>query len=579
MPDNDKIIAIYSRKSKYTGKGKSIENQISMCRKYIEDHYGTDSFENVRVYEDEGFSGGSLNRPQFKSMMQEAKNKKLSMIIVYRLDRISRNIGDFTNLIEELNQLDVAFVSITENFETGSPMGRAMMYIASVFSQLERETIAERIKDNLHELSKTGRWLGGTTPTGYESESISTVTIDGKQKKACKLKVIPEEAKIVELIFEKFLDTESLSKTETFLLINGYTTKNQKPFSRFSIKNILSNPVYMIADKDAYQYLTQNNVSLFSDEENFNGENGIMAYNRTIQKTGKANKVREKNEWIVSVGKHPGLISGKSWVKVQTLLERNRSKSYPSSKSNIALLSGLIRCGNCGDYMRPKTARGTDKNGNPNFYYLCSTKEKSRMQLCNMKNPNGNLLDELVIEEIKKLSSDSHEFQKLLDQGKKSITEESKTSAERTESLQAEVEKNKKEIAGLITALANAAGSPAEKYIIKQMEELDQKNEELTAKIQELEKMDSKFSLYNIEFDLIKDMVRSLGSTLDQMPLAQKRSALRTLIKKIVWDGENAHVYLFSTDGEYELPQELPAASDMDVTLFEHDTPDSEDSK
>ena len=201
------------------------------------------------------------------------------------------------------------------------------------------------------------------------------------------------------------------------------------------------------------------------------------------------------------------------------------------------------------------------------------------MQLCKKKNANWKLRDELVIEEIKKRSRESHEFQKLFDQGKKSITEESKTSAERTESLQAEVEKNKKEIAGLITALANAAGSPAEKYIIKQMEELDQKNEELTAKIQELEKMDSKFSLYNIEFDLIKDMVRSLGSTLDQMPLAQKRSALRTLIKKIVWDGENAHVYLFSADGEYELPQELPAASDMDVTLFEHDTPDSENSK
>ena len=117
--------------------------------------------------------------------------------MVYRLDRISRNISDFSALIEELGRLEIDFVSIRESFDTSSPMGRAMMYIASVFSQLERETIAERIRDNMHELAKTGRWLGGTTPTGYTSEAIRTVTVDGKSKRACKLKLIPREADIV----------------------------------------------------------------------------------------------------------------------------------------------------------------------------------------------------------------------------------------------------------------------------------------------------------------------------------------------------------------------------------------------
>ncbi len=118
------------------------------------------------MYEDEGFSGGNLERPQFRMMMRDAQKKNFAAIVVYRLDRISRNIGDFAKLIEELNTLKIAFVSIKEQFDTSSPMGRAMMYISSVFSQLERETIAERIRDNMHELSKTGRWLGGTTPTG-----------------------------------------------------------------------------------------------------------------------------------------------------------------------------------------------------------------------------------------------------------------------------------------------------------------------------------------------------------------------------------------------------------------------------
>ena len=96
-------------------------------------------------------------------MMDAAKKRQFKAIIVYRLDRISRNVSDFSGLIEELARLDISFISIKEQFDTSTPMGRAMMYIASVFSQLERETIAERIRDNMHELAKTGRWLGGTT--------------------------------------------------------------------------------------------------------------------------------------------------------------------------------------------------------------------------------------------------------------------------------------------------------------------------------------------------------------------------------------------------------------------------------
>ena len=150
-------IAIYSRKSRYTGKGESIGNQIDLCREYIRTHYGDAAAEHAVVFEDEGFSGGNLNRPDFKKMMTAAKERKFKAIVVYRLDRISRNISDFSSLIEELGRLGIDFVSIRESFDTSSPMGRAMMYIASVFSQLERETIAERIRDNMHELAKTGR--------------------------------------------------------------------------------------------------------------------------------------------------------------------------------------------------------------------------------------------------------------------------------------------------------------------------------------------------------------------------------------------------------------------------------------
>lgn len=320
------VIAIYSRKSKFTGKGESIENQIELCKRYVQMHWEKEIENQVIIYEDEGFSGKTLDRPKFKEMMEDARKGKISSIIVYRLDRISRNIGDFAQLIEQLNDMHIAFVSIKEQFDTSSPMGRAMMYIASVFSQLERETIAERIQDNMKELAKTGRWLGGITPTGYQSKEVSRVTEQGKLKKTYQLEQIPEEIEIVKVIYHVFLETASLKETEQFLMEYGYKTKNKKLFSRFTIKGILSNPVYLNADQDAWDYLKQNGAMIFTERERFNGENGIMAYNRTLQRTGKTTKIREMKEWIIAVGAHKGIICGKKWIKVQKILERNRSR-------------------------------------------------------------------------------------------------------------------------------------------------------------------------------------------------------------------------------------------------------------
>ena len=158
MRKNEEKIAIYSRKSKFTGKGESIGNQIELCKDYVRNMFGERYVELCEVFEDEGFSGGNLKRPAFQRMMADVRKRKFKAIVVYRLDRISRNISDFTGLIDELTKQDVSFVSIREQFDTSTPMGRAMMFIISVFSQLERETIAERIRDNMHELAKTGRW-------------------------------------------------------------------------------------------------------------------------------------------------------------------------------------------------------------------------------------------------------------------------------------------------------------------------------------------------------------------------------------------------------------------------------------
>lgn len=548
MNDHRKI-AIYSRKSKFTGKGESIGNQIELCRQSIHLSYPNISDEDILIFEDEGFSGGNTNRPQFQEMLNLCRQKEIRCIVCYKLDRISRNVSDFSALIDELNRLDVTFNSISEKFDTTSHMGRAMMYIASVFAQLERETIAERIRDNMLELAKDGRWLGGNPPTGYKSvETIGSVTIDGKKRKARKLEIIPEEAELVKLIYAKFLEFRSLTKTETYLLQNDYVTKTGKSFSRFAIKGILSNPVYLIADETAWNYFEIKEIDVFSEKSEFNGKYGIMAYNKTSQQVGRANEVRNMKDWIIAVGKHQGIISSHDWVEVQKLLEQNKSKSYRKSRSNVALLSGLLFCGKCGSYMRPKLSQRKNKNGELIYDYLCELKEKSKSQKCDMKRPNGNELDKLVCEEIKKLTEDKSAFMTMLKKEQRSLNIDDASYQEKLKSLRKSKSDNEAKIKSLVLSLTTSEGTSAHDYILQEINALDEKIKTLQTQIQEYEGLSKTDMMSDAEFEGLADMLLSFAESFDSMSIEQKRSAIRAFIRKIVWDGENVHIYFFGSD-------------------------------
>ena len=562
MRQNEDVIALYSRKSKFTGKGESIGNQVELGKEYVRVHFGDAAVDKIVVYEDEGFSGGNLNRPAFKRMMDAAKKRQFKAIIVYRLDRISRNVSDFSGLIEELARLDISFISIKEQFDTSTPMGRAMMYIASVFSQLERETIAERIRDNMHELAKTGRWLGGTTPTGFESEAIKSITVDGKAKKACKLKLVPEEADIVKTIFDLYVETDSLTLTEAALIKQGFKTKNGKYFTRFSVKAILQNPVYMVADQEAYDFFIKNDTDLFSEHDAFDGVHGMMAYNRTDQEKGRASISSPPSEWIVSVGKHPGLIPGKVWVQVQESLERNKSKSFRKPRSNEALLTGLLFC-SCGERMYPKMSKRKTADGKVIYTYVCKMKERSQRTVCNSKNANGNTLDMAIIEQVKMLADDKETFVSQLEQSRKFYTGNRMDYEQRISDMRKEKAETEKKINSLVDSLVEMGDSPAKAHVTKRIEQLNEEYQSLEKRIQELEGLTTQHALSDVEFDLMRQLLTVFKDGIDEMTIEQKRAAIRTIVRKVIWDGVNAHVVLFGVqDDEIEYPEIASAASD-----------------
>ena len=583
MGRNDEMIAIYSRKSKFTGKGESIGNQVELCKEHVRNLFGEEYVERCVVFEDEGFSGGNLMRPAFQKMMADVRKHKFKAIVVYRLDRISRNISDFTGLTDELNKLGVSFVSIREQFDTSTPMGRAMMFIISVFSQLERETIAERIRDNMHELAKTGRWLGGNTPLGFKSEAVSKVAVDGKTRKSFKLVTVAEEADIPKMIFDLYTETDSLTAVEAEMLRRRIKTKQGKDFTRFAIKAILQNPVYMVADEEAYRYFTDREADVCFPKETFDGSCGIMAYNRTEQEKGKTTVLLPVNEWIIAIGQHQGLVPSKQWIKVQESLDRNKSKGYRKPRNNEALLTGLLFC-SCGDRMYPKLSQRVTADGEPIYTYVCKMKERSKRQRCNRRNASGNILDAAIIEQIKSLTEHNSSFIAQLEKSRRFYTGDREQYEAQLTSLRSEYADNEKAINGLIDSLGMAADSVVKPRLLKRIEELSETNRNIENRIHELEGLVDTNALSDAEFDLLRQMLSVFRTSVDTMSVEEKRATIRTVVRKVIWDGVNAHVILFGADEEIEFPDIKDRFGSDEEPLEEEDdmaseTPWGEDSK
>lgn len=541
MRENGRRIAVYSRKSRFTGKGESTENQIELCREFIRAHYGAEAAQTIAVYEDEGFSGGNLKRPDFMKMMDEARKHSFRAIVVYRLDRISRSIGDFAGLIDELGGLGIDFISIREQFDTGSPIGRAMMYIASVFSQLERETIAERIRDNMHELAKTGRWLGGTTPTGYASECVEKLSVDGKVRRACRLRPVPEQAETVRTIFKLYLETGSLAATEAELLRRRVRTKTGREFTRFSVKAILQNPVYIISDNEAYGYFAKRSAELFSAPEDFDGTRGIMAYNRTAQEKGKATVYLPVSEWIVCVGEHPGIIPAHEWIAVQQSLERGGARAYGRPKGNEALLTGLLYC-RCGGRMYPKLSHASGEDGKRRYSYVCKRKERSHGGVCTVRNAGGNALDAAVLERIKMLAVDKAAFAGRLECGRGLCTGGAGR-GEAAAALRREREQAHRKMTALVDSIADLDEGSARERVAERIAALDAECRRIEERIFQIETLQAPKLLKEAEFTEALRALSELGDCVEMMSTEHRRAAVRELVQCAVWDGEYAQVF------------------------------------
>ncbi|WP_297422681.1 recombinase family protein [Clostridium sp.] len=531
--------AIYSRKSKFTGKGESIENQVQMCKDYANLNLRDKVIDEFIIYEDEGFSGGNTNRPEFQRMMNDAENKKFDILICYRLDRISRNVADFSTTLQILQQYNIDFVSIREQFDTSSPMGRAMIYIASVFAQLERETIAERIKDNMLALARTGRWLGGVPPLGYKSTPLKYVDEDMKEHSMSKLTAVPEELKLVKLIFDKYLETKSLYGVESYLLENHFRTKRGSDFSKSNLRWILTNPVYVKATDKVFDYLSSLGVATCGEPD---GMHGLLRYNKQQTKLNKNGKIyrvnRDESEWIAACSSHKGIILDEDWIEAQKILANNKDKSITSARSHNAILTGIIRCASCGSPMQI-TYGHVSTDGSKNAFYVCTMKKRSKGSRCSGKNVPVKDIDPAILDEIKKLSGNKEKLiQELLNKTKKNL---STNILSKKENLTDLINSKKKQIDGLMEKLA--LDDDIADIIISKVKSLKKEIIELNNQLTNLNNEEDSSTELQISLEFLKILLDKC-SVIDSLSQDDQRELIRGLVSKITWNSETNEVIM-----------------------------------
>lgn len=534
--------AIYSRKSKFTGKGESIDNQIDDCRRYIMTCYPDTKGSDIFIYEDEGYSGKNTNRPQFQQMMAELEKQPFDFIVVYRLDRISRNMADFALLMDKLAKKGTSFYSTNERFDTSTLSGQMMMTISAAFAQFERQIIAERVKDNVYKLAKTGRWLGGTPPLGFSSERVEFVDESGTDRKCYKLTENSSEIELVRLIYAKYLETRSLTKVETFMLNNGYRTRKNAPFHVATLRYILTNPTYCTADKEGFRYFRNSDCDIADIEECCNGEHGFIGYKKTLTQSDDSREATNISEWTVAIGKHKGIISSADWLEVQSIITGNSEKKlgFRQSHNSIALLSGVLRC-KCGSYMRPKYYK-ENKNGEKPFAYMCELKETSKRQLCDCQNVNGRVVDKMVCDALLDYENDGSVFAKYV--AEISHIGENNSNIENLIRTQtALIDKKKKTISGLLRMVGDNDNVTAD-YIHDEISKLHGEIGVAENEIKRLDRLKKGGETLAEATRSTEEMLKAFKENFDSMSTENKRCFIRKCVSKVEWDGENISVFL-----------------------------------
>lgn len=338
---NSVRVAIYVRVSTHYQVDKdSLPVQKEELIAYAKYVLNASSYE---VFEDAGFSAKNTDRPDYQQMMSRVRDGEFSHVLVWKLDRISRNLLDFAAMYDELKKLGVTFVSKNEQFDTSSAMGEAMLKIILVFAELERKMTAERVTAVMISRAGNGQWNGGRVPYGYDYD-----------KETETFSVSETEGPIVLRIYDLYEENHSLIYVARTLNAAGVRHRSGKEWTPTTVSIILKNPFYT----------------------------GTYRYNYyDMSKRGSRQDIKPEDEWVLVVDHHPAIVDVERWQRVTAYLEHNRrgwqsaGKTY--TRKNVHAFAGLLTCGVCGGVMSATSNCRTHKDGYRPSNYACMSHRKN----------------------------------------------------------------------------------------------------------------------------------------------------------------------------------------------------------
>lgn len=403
-----KRVAIYCRVSttEQAEEGYSIDEQNIKIREYCE----KEGHEIYNIYEDRGISGKNItNRPGIKQLLNDATNNKFDLVVVWKLNRISRKLLDILNIVELLNKHNIAFRSLTENFETETPSGKLQLNIMGAIGEFERETIAENVKMGLLARAREGRWNGGIV-LGYDLVELPN---EGKKRKNTRLEINEREANTVRRIFELYSQGHGYKAVVNRINKEGHKTKRNGEFAVSTVKEILQNPVYI----------------------------GKIRYN-VRQDWSKKRRNNINANPILSDGIHDPIIDVETWNKVQVIL-KERSKKHNKIYDCEFPLTGILRCPVCGGGMTISRSTSKRKDGTRriNEYYSCGNWKNKGTAVCNSNSIRVEVADEYVLNKIMEVINDKSILRKVIDNINKNKSTKLKPIVEQLEQINKEIEK------------------------------------------------------------------------------------------------------------------------------------------
>lgn len=367
-----KKVAIYIRVSTtYQIDRDSLPMQRKDLAAYSELVLGIADYE---IFEDAGYSGKNTDRPAFQEMMQRTRKGEFSHILVWKIDRISRNLLDFAEMYEELQELRVTFVSKNEQFDTSTAIGEAMLKIILVFAELERNMTSERVTAAMISRANNGQWNGGRIPYGYDYDP-----------EAREFSIREDEKKVCQLLKKDYLENKSLTHTARFLNESGYRTRADAEWSPTAVWIIASSPFYA----------------------------GIYRYNRYKGTDHRVENPAE--EWVLVPNHHPAIFTLEEHETMAQLLKDNSRSFFNYSgrqhlTEKIHIFSGIAYCGKCGSKLVSTPGR-LHADGYRTSTYSCPKKRKTND--CDNPSVNDLIIGEFVMNYILNMLNAKSGFSKI----------------------------------------------------------------------------------------------------------------------------------------------------------------------